>query len=163
MKTSFLAIFVAIFFVSIPAHAVWERVFKKDDFTDKESVRYSVSDRNGSRGMFLILDCTETGNISFVWQISDESINLFTESGEFEVNVRVDSKHIFKEAWKWAVFGPFFSPAEDQRAVFLSKLKGAKKLALKIDADFINPGAIGIFDITGFDKAYAEVKTLCNK
>lgn len=160
MKNLFFSIVVSTLFVSTAANAGWDRQFKKDDFTDKTSLRYLAVDQKGSRGMFLLLDCTEKGNIDFSWQVSDSNNSKAPYSGmTFEVNVRVDANPIFKETWDWAAYGPFVSPGREQRAAFLEKLKGGKKLALKVDF----PEVVGVFDITGFDKAYEEVKTLCGK
>jgi hypothetical protein len=73
------------------------------------------------------------------------------------VVIRIDSGEVFEEQWQWTSYGSFLKPKFEDRLLFLRKLKGAKKLALKVTF----PEILGVFDVSGFDKAYAEVAKFC--
>ncbi len=46
---------------------------QKNDFTKKASLRYLAVGQKRSRGMYLLLDCTEKGNIDFSWRVFDSN------------------------------------------------------------------------------------------
>jgi hypothetical protein len=151
-------LFLISFFVCFSANAQWQRKFSKDDFTDVETVSYSVGALKGTaNGMFLLLFCKKSG-VGVNWQISFNDTSKAPFGGmPLEVNVRVDTNDIYKEEWTWSGASPMIIPNNEQQKTLLKGLIGSKKLALKTTF----PEAISTFDMSGYDQALTEMTTKC--
>ena len=158
MKKLINYLIIITVFVCSNANAQWQRQFSKDDFTDVETVSYSVAALKGSEdGMFLLLFCKKSG-IGINWQISYSDKSKAPFGGmPLEVNVRVDANDIYKEEWTWSGASPMIIPNNDQQTNLLQKLIGSKKLALKTTF----PEAISTFDMTGINQAIKEMSVKC--
>jgi hypothetical protein len=169
------SIFLILLSFSICASATagWEKRTYVDDFSDKQLIRYfsTAKKERGGDGMHLLLDCNEEKVIDFSWQISDSSILKAPWDGiKLNVAIRIDSGQVFEEHWNWTEYGSFIKPDIEYKfdsLIFLRKLKGAKKLALKVlpsqkfSGSDVFPEIVGVFDISGFDKVYGEVTRSC--
>ena len=150
--------FLLTLFVCCNVDAQWTRKYSKDDFTDKETVSYSVPALKGTdNGMFLLLFCRQNG-VGVNWQVSySDKAKAPYGSMPLEVNVRVDSNEIYKEEWSWSAAAPMIVPDVDKQKKLLNSLIGSKKLALKTTF----PDAMSTFDMTGFDQAFKEMSAKC--
>ena len=75
-----------------------------------------------------------------------------------ELIFRLDGDPTFNQEWGWSALQPLFYPKADQKTSFLNSMIGKSKLAIK---SVIADASYGVFDITGFDEAYNEIKTTC--
>lgn len=133
----------------------WERTFTKDAFNDKSTLRFLA---NASEGQGYLLLLCEEGTLKFFWQYGSSGRAPFGGM-DMDIMVRIDDMPTFEEEWGWGATQPLMFP-KGEKTVFLDKLVGKKRLALK---SVLAQSTYAVFNISGFDQAYREVKKACNK
>jgi hypothetical protein len=134
--------------------SAWTREFKVDPFDDKKkTLSFQTAAKEGAG--YLLLLC-EDNRIKFFWQyaLSGKGPGM---GMDMELTFRLDGEPTFNQDWGWSATQPLFYPKGD-KAPFLNDLIGKSKLAVK---STLIDSAYGVFDVSGFDEAYTEVKTVC--
>jgi len=132
----------------------WERSFKEDPFDDKKKTLNFVN--RSEQGVGALLLMCEDNVPKFFWQYADSGKAPFAGM-DMEVILRLDNEPTFNEQWGWAASQPLMYP-KGNKIQFLNKLVGKQKFALK---SVLADATYGVFDITGFDKAFGEIKEMC--
>ena len=76
---------------------------------------------------------------------------------DMELIFRLDNNPPFNQNWGWSSSQPLMYPKDDE-SQFLDLMRGNSKLAIK---SVVAEASYGVFDITGFDEAYKEIKSTC--
>jgi TonB family protein len=150
----FFTIVIIIF--CTPAFSKWDKTVEKDDFDDsKFQIWYTAASLKNGGGEF-VFGCGNQKKLSFYWQHSKRGVDGIMAM-DMDVTVRLDSDAPTGERWYWVPANATIRP--NDAAAFMKKIMSKQKIAIKLD---LGVGAeIGIFDISGLDKAYQEAKTLC--
>jgi hypothetical protein len=135
----------------------WIREEKKDPFDDSVFLRYSLDDTSGNGTAFLLVDCNKEKQIRFNWQYGQGTKGAPFGPMDMKVEIRLDGGQVIEEEWVWSASNPLLRPKNIE--AFLETLIGKSKVALR---ETITQTTM-VFDIKGFDNAYADVKKTCGK
>ena len=154
MQARFVAYFLAFVLTlsCIPAFAGWTKSLEKDAFDDKVfNLWFSASRISG--GDQFVFGCDNEGALSLYWQVGKEQSGIMAM--DMGVVIRLDAEPAFEEDWKWTPAQATVRPKD--ASAFLKKILSKKKFAIKTALG----GDVGIFDISGANKAYQEAKNTC--
>jgi len=151
IKVSFISIFVILF--CSPSFGAWNKSVEKDPFDDKVFKLWFYASRI-SGGVNFVFGCDNEGKFNLYWEYARQG-----QSGvmamDMGVVIRLDSDPSIEEDWYWLPANATIRPNDG--AAFMNKILSKKKLAIKSSLG----GDMGVFDISGVNKAYQEAKTTC--
>ncbi len=143
---------LVVTFSCTPAFAGWTKSLQKDAFDDKVFDLWFSATRS-SGGDRFVFGCDNEGKLSVYWQVGKEQSGIMAM--DMGVVIRLDSDPSFEEDWRWTPAQATIRPKD--AAEFLKKILPKKKLAIKTSLG----GDVGVFDISGANKAYQEAKNAC--
>ena len=149
---SFLIMLFSLLLCS-SAFAGWTKSVEKDDFDDKVFKLWFTATRT-SGALAFVFGCDNRGNFSLYWQYARNGTSG-VPAMDMGVVYRLDSDPPVEEEWSWLPMNATIRP--NDASAFMKKIISKKKLAIKSTLG----GDVGVFDISGANKAYQEAKNTC--
>jgi hypothetical protein len=155
VSTTFRSFLIMLFSLLLcsSAFAGWTKSVEKDDFDDKVFKLWFTATRT-SGALEFVFGCDNSGKFSLYWQYARNG-----QSGvpamDMGVVYRLDSDPPVEEEWSWLPMNANIRPKD--ASAFMKKMISKKKLAIKTTLG----GDVGVFDISGANKAYQEAKNTC--
>ena len=131
----------------------WKRDFKVDPFNDKKTLAFNTFAKEGVGILSFV--CQEK-RIQLAWLYALQGKGVFPE---LALIFRLDDEPTFNQKWLWADLSPVLYLPKDDTELFLISMVGKSKLAVKTNNIVVDMYAV--FDITGFNEAYNEIKAAC--
>ena len=150
-STAYLLALVVTFSCT-PAFAGWTKSLEKDAFDDNVFNLWFFASRSSGGGKF-VFGCDNEGKLSVYWEVGKEQSEIMAM--DMGVVIRLDSDPSSEEEWRWTPAQATIRPKD--AAEFLKRILPKKKMAIKTSLG----GDVGIFDISGANKAYQEAKSAC--